>query len=89
MIVSLTKSIHCFIKSRPRTKISGEWLRNEIDECMFHLQNAGFNVLAIVADDHASNVGAFSLLHKCYDRGWQIVYIPPNIRGLIENLFVF
>ena len=62
MTASLTKSIPCFIKSRPETIISGEWLRNEIDECMFHLQNAGFNARAIVADDHASNVGAYSLL---------------------------
>ena len=66
------------VKSRLETKISGEWLGNEIDEYMFHLQNAGFNVRAIVADDHASNVSAFSLLHKSYDGdGKLFIYNPP------------
>ena len=38
MIMSLKKSIPCVIRSRPETKISGEWLKDEINICMFDLR---------------------------------------------------
>ena len=48
MIVSLKQSVPCVIKSLPETKISGEWLKNEIDECIYNLQRTGFYVRAVV-----------------------------------------
>ena len=44
--------IPCVIRSRPETKISGEWLKDEINICMFDLKECGFKVRAIVTDDH-------------------------------------
>ena len=70
MIVSLKKS-------RPESKISGEWLKNEIDDCLCHLQKVGFNVRAVVSDVHASNVRGFSLMHN-----------QLYIYGFIENLVI-
>ena len=52
MIMSLKKTISCVIRSRPVTKISGEWLKDEINICMFDLKDCGFKVRAIVTDDH-------------------------------------
>ena len=65
MIVSLKKSLPCVIKSIPETKISGEWLKTEIDECIFNLKKTGFQVRAVVTDNHSTNVSAFSFLFKC------------------------
>ena len=62
MIVSLKKSIPFMIKSSPDITITGEWLKSEIYECLYHLQKAGFYVRAVIGDDHASNVRAFNVV---------------------------
>ena len=67
MIVGLQKSIPYVVKSSPEIKITGPWLKKEIDSCIFMLQNAGFNVRAVIADDHSPNVSAFSYLHLDYN----------------------
>jgi len=64
MIVSLKQSIPYVIKSIPETTISGEWLCKEIDSCIYDLKDIGYNVRAVITDNHASNVSAFSFLKK-------------------------
>ena len=67
MIVSLKKSITFVIKSSPDITITGEWLKSIIDECLGHLQTAGFCVRAKISDDHASKVRPFKLLLNNYN----------------------
>ena len=50
------------IKSSPDITITGEWLKSKIDECVYHLQKAGFYVRAVIGDDHASNISAFNVI---------------------------
>ena len=56
MIVSLKKSIPFVIKSSPDITITGERLKSEIDEWLFHLKKAGFYFRPVISDDHTSNV---------------------------------
>ena len=67
LIVSLKKTIACVVKSCPESKINGQWLCNEIDDCISELQTIGLKVRAVICDDHASNVSAFSLLMRKYN----------------------
>ena len=83
MIMSLKKSIPCVIRSRPETKISGEWLKDEINICMFDLKECGFKVRAIMTVDHASNVSAFSLLHKMHDGDDKLFISHPAYSGIM------
>ena len=61
MIVSLKKSIPYVVKSCAEVKINGAWLAGEIDSCILILKEAGFNVRAVITDDHGSNVKDFIL----------------------------
>ena len=63
MIVCLGKSIPFVINSSPDITITGKWVKSEIYECLYHLQEASFYVHAVISDDHASNVRAFKLLN--------------------------
>lgn len=60
MIVGLQKSIPYVIKSIPETKIEGEWLKTEIIKSIETLHSLGFSVRAVIADNHSTNVSAFS-----------------------------
>ena len=62
MIVGLEKSVPYVVKSSPEVTITGEWLWQQIDECIQTLAKAGFNIRAVIADDHSTNVSAFSKL---------------------------
>ena len=67
MIVSLKKSVPIVIRSLPETKITGEWLKCKINNCILDLAEAGFKVRAVITDDHPSNVNAFTRLHEIFD----------------------
>ena len=56
MIVSLKKSIPIVIRSLPETKITGEWLKCEINKCILNLAEPGFKVRAVITAVHPSNV---------------------------------
>ena len=60
MIVSLKQSIPYIIKSIPETKIEGKWLKEEILKGIETLHSINFKVRGIVADDHSTNVSAYS-----------------------------
>ena len=42
-----------------RNTINAAWLRDELFECLNVLYQCGFNVHAIVSDNHQSNVSTF------------------------------
>ena len=48
------------IKSIPETKIEGEWLKEEILKSIETLHSINFKVCGIVADNHSTNVSAYS-----------------------------
>ena len=66
VIQGLKKSISFVIKALPETKITGEWLAQHISECISRLSKVGFNVRAVVTDNHSSNVNAFNCLLYTY-----------------------
>ena len=55
MIVSLKKSVPIVIRSLPETKITGEWLKCEINKCILDLAEVGYKVRVVITDDHPSN----------------------------------
>ena len=75
MILSLKKSIP-FV-STPQI-ITGEWLKSEIDGCLYHLQKAVFYVFAVISDDHAFNIRAFTLLLNNYNGDKNLFIYHPT-----------
>ena len=67
MIQKLKQSIPVVIKACPEVTIKGEWLANEVDDCIQQLSQQSFNVRAVVTDSHSCNVSAFSKLKKSYN----------------------
>ena len=74
MINSLKKSIPFVVKAIPETKIEGKWLSKEIDSVLSSVHECGFQVRAVVADNHSTNVSAYKCLMDCYGREGE-----PNI----------
>ena len=66
MIVGLKESAPHIIKMAPETEINGDWIMNELLDCLKSLQENGFNVRGIVCDNHASNVAAYKKLLSTY-----------------------
>ena len=60
MIVGLKQLIPYIIKSIPETKIEGEWLKEEILKSIETLHSINSKVRGIVADNHSTNVSAYS-----------------------------
>ena len=62
MIITLKQSIRFVVKICPDVSINGYCLKTQIDDCIFKLKDCGFNVRAVVADNHAANVSVFNEL---------------------------
>ena len=62
MIVGMKDIVPYVIKASPDTTITGEWLQEQIKDCLNTLKSCGFNVRAIVCDNHSSNISAYDLL---------------------------
>ena len=61
--------------------MEGKWLSEHIDNCITSLNSVGFNVCAIVSDNHLTNVLAFKyLFNMCGNeqKGGNIVNHPSN-----------
>ena len=89
MIVSLKKSTPLVIRSIPETKISGEWLKLEIEKCITDLSNVGFKVRAVITDDHPANVNAFSRLHDAFDGDKKTFIHHPSSPDLMKTYLFF
>ena len=66
MIVSLKKSVPFVVKAIPETTINGKWLSEQIDSVLSSVHECGFQVRAVVPDNHSTNVSAFNYLLKKY-----------------------
>ena len=64
MIHSLKQSIPFVIKTIPEVKIRGLWLSEQIDECFHTLHQSDFNIVAVISDNHSTNVSPFDILIK-------------------------
>ena len=88
MIVGLQKSVPYVVKSSPEVSITWEWLWKEIDKCITTLAESGFNVRAVVIDDHSSNVAAYKKLHEEYF-GDDETYIQHPAYGGVQKTYLF
>ena len=96
MIVGLKNSTPCVVKACPEVSINGDMVRQEIEESISSLTSAGFNVRAVVADNHASNVSAFTQLWNSYgtesDNNFHInfngskIYLMYDSVHLVKNV---
>ena len=95
MIAGLKESVPYVIKSSPQTGISGDWLKNELLECLDVLIKSGFNTRVTICDNHPSNVSAFKKLLECsnQDHGSLFmlnelskVYLSYDTFHLIKNV---
>ena len=66
MTNSLKQSIPFVIKAIPEVKIEGLWLSGQTDECSHTLHKTGFNIVAVISDNHSTSVPAFNILIKKY-----------------------
>ena len=89
MIVGLKQSIPLVVKSCPETKVSGAWLKERLDECISELASRGFKVRAVVADNHKSNVNAFSSMLKDYDGEKDISIFHPAYGKKIKTYLFY
>lgn len=95
MIVGLKENVPFIIKSVPEIKISGDFLQDELKKCIQTLQSINFNVRAVVADNHSSNVAAFNGLTEQFGRDsdpfrvWvndQPIYLFYDAVHLVKNI---
>ena len=66
MIHGLKSSVPIVVKAVPEVTVNGQWLAEEISNCISNLADAGFRVRGIVTDNHSANVAAFNNLLQMY-----------------------
>ena len=59
MIVGVKKNVPLVIKAVPETKIEGKWISLNIEDSIKSLHEVGFQVRAVISDNHPSNYAAF------------------------------
>ena len=64
----------------PEVKIEGLWLSEQIDECIHTLHKTGFNIVAVISDNHSTNVSAFNILIKKCSHTRKYISIINNYR---------
>ena len=64
----------------PEVKIEGLWLSEQIDECIHTLHKTGFNIVAVISDNHSTNVSAFNILIKKCPHARKYISIINNYR---------
>ena len=66
MIHGLKSSVPIVVKALLEVTVNGQWLAEEISNCIFNLAAAGFRIRGIVTDYHSANVAAFSNFLQMY-----------------------
>ena len=74
------------VKACPEVRISGSWLSAEIEETLETMNSTGFNICAIITDNHSVNVLAFKMLRNKYGEVDNVLSFMFNGRK-IYNLF--
>ena len=89
MINSLKQSIPFVIKAIPEVKIEGLWLSEQIDECIHTLHKTGFNIVAVISDNHSTNVSAFNILIKKYPHTRKDINIIDHPSNINNGIYLF
>ena len=66
MIHGLKSLVPIVVKAVPEVMVNGQWLSEEIFNCISNLADTGFRVRGIVADNHSANVAAFNNILQMY-----------------------
>ena len=69
MIQGLKESVPIVVKASPEVTLTGQWLADEVSDCITSLGQVGFKVRGIVADNHSTNVYAFNILQTRFSSG--------------------
>ena len=67
LVVGIKESVPYVIQAIPEVTITGKWLAEKMSQNINLLTSNGFVVRSIVADNHSTNVNAFSTLIKTYE----------------------
>ena len=84
------QSILFVIKAIPEVKIEGLWLSEQVGECIHTLRKTCFNIVAVISDNHSTNVSALNILIKKYPHTRKdiiIINYPSNINNGIYLFF--
>ena len=70
MINGLNNTVPTVVRASPEVSINGEWLSDQLMQCINDLIQSGFSIRAIVTDNHSTNVSAFKILlnSHCVDK---------------------
>ena len=69
MIQGLKESVPIVVKASPEVTLTGQWLADEVSDCVTSLGQVGFKVRGIVADNHSTNISAFNILQTRFACG--------------------
>ena len=74
MFVGLKQSAPFAVQAIPEVTFNGQWLCDKIAGNIENLGNAGFCVCGLVADNHSSNVNAFTSLKDFFNSGSKLFF---------------
>ena len=89
MIVGIKQSIPFVVQSSPETTVTGKWLKEQLDDCITKLMERGFKVRAVVADNHKSNVSAFTSMLKSYAGEDDISIYHPAYKNEMKTYLLY
>ena len=78
MIQGLKNSLPFVIKVIPEVTLRGDWLSDELSKAVSMLCHEGFNVRAVVTDNHSTNVSAFNKLISEFGTGSDLFIKHPS-----------
>ena len=85
MIIGLKENVPYVVKAAPVTYINSELLKDELLNCLELLITGGFNVRAVIFDNHAANVSAFTKLMLQFGEDNESLFI--NFQSQMVYLF--
>ena len=85
MIIWLKENVLYVVKAAPVTFINSELLKDELLNCLELLRTGGFNVRAVICDNHAVNVSAFTKLILQFGEDNKSLFINFQL----QNVYLF
>ena len=78
MIQGLQESVPIVVKASPEVTLIGQWLADEISNCITLLGQVGFKVKGIVASNYSTNAYVFNILQTRFSFGCFDIQHSPN-----------
>ena len=82
MLVGLKSNTPFIIKCVPEREVNGDFVMNNLKECLQCLYELDFNVRGVVCDNHASNVSAYRKLFSVYGNDSSDLHITFNSKRI-------